>query len=49
MGPEKQSGVSDPLRQLAVLASCEALDPVALRPRLSTGLPLSEVTHRELI
>ena len=29
------------LRQLAVMASVEALDPVALRRRLSTSLPLS--------
>ena len=29
------------LRQLAVIASVEALDPVALRRRLSTSLPLS--------
>jgi hypothetical protein len=29
-------------RQLAVIASIEALDPVALRCRLSTSLPLSE-------
>jgi len=29
------------LRQLAVMASVEALDPVALRRRLSTSLPFS--------
>ena len=29
------------LRQLAVMASVEALDPVALRRRLSASLPLS--------
>ena len=29
------------LRQLAVMASVEALDPIALRRRLSTSLPLS--------
>jgi len=30
------------LRQLAVMASIETLDPVALRRRLSASLPFSE-------
>lgn len=46
---EKEIGVPYSLRQLAVLASFEAVDPIALRHRLSTGLPLSEIAHRELI